>query len=113
MDWDHEPETRKPFRIKARVFRFMESLDDFDAANWDYEPRCGQPGAGVSPAQRALALEREQICRRLRKQGSDTPALHFGSCRGSSRQSNAKHADYAEVSEWKSLFAYSAYFAVS
>ena len=26
MHWDHEPETRKPFRIKASVFRFMESL---------------------------------------------------------------------------------------
>ena len=24
MHWDHEPETRKPFRIKASVFRFME-----------------------------------------------------------------------------------------
>ena len=26
MHWDHEPETRKPFRIKASVFRFMERL---------------------------------------------------------------------------------------
>src|SRR2546428_154394 len=38
MHWDHEPETRKPFRITRRVFRFMESPHDFDAVHWDHEP---------------------------------------------------------------------------
>jgi len=38
MHWDHEPETRKPFRIKASVFRFMERPHDVCAAHRAHEP---------------------------------------------------------------------------
>src|SRR5438094_1792623 len=38
MHWDHEPETRKPFRIKASVFRFMESPLSSVRMHWDLEP---------------------------------------------------------------------------
>src|SRR5438094_7802639 len=38
MHWDHEPETRKPFRIKASVFRFMGSLLSSARMHWDLEP---------------------------------------------------------------------------
>src|SRR5439155_8479955 len=38
MHWEHEPETRKPFRIKASVFRFMESPLSSVRMHWDLEP---------------------------------------------------------------------------
>src|SRR5947199_4771823 len=62
MHWDHEPETRKPFRIKASVFRFMESPHAIVCAHWEHERARGSSGAavpavfaGVSPAKNAGA----------------------------------------------------------
>jgi len=39
MHWDHEPETRKPFRIKASVFRFMESIIQMTASQGPRQAR--------------------------------------------------------------------------
>ena len=45
MHWDHEPETRKPFRIKASVFRFMGSAG-VRASPFDGKIRTRLPTSG-------------------------------------------------------------------
>src|SRR5438034_8398906 len=50
MHCDHEPETRKPFRIKASVFRFMESLLSPACMLGDHEP--ARPRSRRPPAPR-------------------------------------------------------------
>jgi len=46
-------------RETLEFLRFMESSLSLFRMHWDQEPRWGQRRAGVSPAQRMLALERE------------------------------------------------------